>query len=103
MVEKVAHVILTDEPPHDDLSVLLADGFDDAFVGLGMRFGWIEPVAVYDYEKCLRILESRDGMDREGAEEFFQFNVLGAWVGDQTPIFVSGISLEDLHACASEE
>jgi hypothetical protein len=30
----------------------------------------------------------RDEMDHEVAEEYFQFNVEGAWVGEQTPIFL---------------
>lgn len=79
-----------------DEGVLLADGFEDAFIGVARRFGWSEDVAVYDLEKCLQILVDRDGMDREGADEFFEFNVLGAWVGDQTPVFIQGISLEAL-------
>jgi hypothetical protein len=27
-------------------------------------------------------------MDREDAEEFFEFNTIGAWMGDLTPVFV---------------
>jgi hypothetical protein len=30
----------------------------------------------------------RDGMTYEGAAEFFQFNTLGAWVGEHTPLFL---------------
>ena len=33
-------------------------------------------------------MEKRDGMTQEEALEFFEFNVVGAWVGEQTPIFV---------------
>ena len=69
----------------DDETVLLADGFEDAFVGIGRQFG--RPIAIYDRGKCIQIL-MRDEMDYEVAEEYFQFNVEGAWVGDQTPIFL---------------
>lgn len=79
-----------------DEGVLLADGFEDAFVGVARRFGWTQDVAVYDLEKCLRILMDRDGMDHFGALEWIEYNVLGAWVGDQTPIFLQGISLDTL-------
>ena len=65
-----------------------ADGFDDAFIGIAERFGQ-PPVVANDREKCIQILMERDGMDYEGAEEFFSFNVIGAWVGDSTPIFVT--------------
>jgi hypothetical protein len=27
-------------------------------------------------------------MPREDAEEFFEFNTIGAWMGDATPVFV---------------
>lgn len=80
---------------------VLADGFEPAFVGLAMRFGWERPVAVYDREACIRVLVERDGMTYEGAVECFDYNTLGAWVGEQTPIFVTGITLADVHALAS--
>jgi hypothetical protein len=28
------------------------------------------------------------GMSEEEAEEFYEFNTIGAWMGDGTPIFV---------------
>jgi hypothetical protein len=31
-----------------------------------------------------------DGMDGEGAREFFDFNILGAYVGSGTPCFLDG-------------
>lgn len=66
---------------------LLADGFEDAFLGIADRCG--QPsLAIYDTERCIEILMKRDGMDREGAEEFFEFNTLGAWVGPHTPLFL---------------
>ena len=70
--------------------VLLADGFDAAFIGVVHRCG--EPaVAVYDYEKCVAVLVDRDGMDEEEAVEFFEFNVVGSWVGPGTPAFVEKV------------
>jgi hypothetical protein len=35
-----------------------------------------------------------DGMSQEEAEEYFSFNVEGAWVGENTPLFatLSGLS-----------
>ncbi len=67
---------------------LLADGFEEALVGFGCQYtGSI--VAVYDISKCLKILEDRDGMSRETAEEFLHFNTLSAWCGKHTPIFMT--------------
>ena len=71
-----------------DIDLTLADGFEGAFIGIAQRFG-MEPVALYDREKCIRILMERDGMTWEGAEEFFSFNVEGAWVGEKTPAFAT--------------
>ncbi len=68
-----------------DPEILLADGFDEAFLGLVRRCG--QPtVALYDRDLAVLIL-TRKGMSLEEAQEFFEFNVLGAWVGDRTPMF----------------
>ena len=66
---------------------LTADGFDAAIVGIAERCG--QPtLVVYDAARCIEILVERDGMVRDEAEEFFRFNVLGAWVGEMTPVFL---------------
>ena len=66
---------------------LLADGFEDAFIGIAERCS--QPVlAVYDAERCIRILMERDGMNEGEAREFFDFNVTGAWMGPGTPLFL---------------
>ena len=65
---------------------LLADGFDDALLGIAERCG--QPaLAVYDAGRCIGILVEQ-GMTEEEAEEFFSFNVSGAWVGPHTPLFL---------------
>ena len=69
----------------DDETVLLADGLEHAFMGIGRQF--THPVAIYSYKKVIKIL-MKQKMDREEAEEYFQFNIAGAFVGDQTPIFL---------------
>lgn len=66
--------------------MIFFDGFEDALIGFSTRFG-MEPVALYDRNKCIKILIDRDKMTLEEAEEFFEFNTAGAWVGDATPAF----------------
>jgi len=66
--------------------LLLADGFEDALLGIGGAFNQL--AAVYDYDKCVDILIKRDGMSMEDAEEWMSFNVCGAYVGEHTPIFL---------------
>lgn len=72
----------------EDYSILLADGLDEAFIGIGWQFN--TPLAVYDRDKCMEILESQ-GMTPEEAQEYFYFNTQGAYVGEQTPIFLEKI------------
>lgn len=69
---------------------LLADGFEDALMGICWRFG--QPaLAMYDRNKCVDILVKRDKMSVDDAREFFDFNVIGSWVGEHTPVFVEVI------------
>jgi len=70
-----------------DEEMLLADGFEDALMGYAERAGG-SIYAVYDREKCIQILIDRDGMDREEAVEYFDFNVVAAYMGDKTPAFI---------------
>lgn len=65
----------------------LADGFETCLIGICYQYGR-PPLATYDYEKCIKVLMKRDGMNREDAVEFFEFNTLGAYVGEGTPAFV---------------
>jgi hypothetical protein len=66
-----------------DITILVADGFEGAFLGVTTDD---PPRAVYSIPKCIKILEK--DMSREDAEEYFAFNVVGAYVGEQTPIFI---------------
>tara|TARA_R100000306_G_C4284060_1_gene96616 strand:+ start:150 stop:371 length:222 start_codon:yes stop_codon:yes gene_type:complete len=67
--------------------MLKADGFNKAIVGVGRRCGQPD-LLVYDVHECINILIERDGMTEEQAMEYFDFNVVGSWVGESTPIFL---------------
>jgi hypothetical protein len=68
-------------------SVLLMDGFEPAFIGFSKRLS--QPLlAVYSWEKMVEVLMTRDGMEMDDAIEFIDYNCLGAWVGELTPIIV---------------
>jgi hypothetical protein len=66
-------------------SVLLADGLEEAFIGIGYQFN--TPIAIYSRNKAIQCLMAQ-GMDEEQALEYFDFNVIGSYVGEQTPIFL---------------
>ena len=78
----------------EDNEILLADGFEDAYMGLARQFTKT-PLAIYDRNKCIDILVNRDGMSEEEAEEYFQYNVEGAWVGENTPMFLQPLKLTE--------
>ncbi len=58
----------------------------EAVIGMVERMG-MDPVILLDRTKCIEIL-MRD-MSREEAEEYFEFNTIGAWMGDGTPCFAT--------------
>jgi hypothetical protein len=67
---------------------LFADGFDNAVMGVARRAGQPDVMA-YDYAKCVQILMERDDMTEEEAFEYMEFNVVGSFVGEKTPIFIT--------------
>ena len=67
-------------------ALFLPEEYHPALIGVGYRFS-DGPLAVYDLKKVLEILQS-EGMDEEESLEWYQYNIVGAWVGSGTPIFV---------------
>lgn len=67
----------------DDQQFLTADGFDDAIIGVDVNSMRI----VYSIDKCIEIL-ILEGMSMQDAIEHMDFNVIGSYVGEQTPIFI---------------
>lgn len=74
-----------------DDDILIADGFDEAIVGVAYAANDNVYVALYDLDKCLSILVQRDGMTLDEADEYFQFNVIRSlvYLGDRAPIFAN--------------
>ena len=80
----------------DEELLLLGEGdererFEPAILGIAHRFG-MQPIVAYDYRKVIEIFA--EDMSHEEAQEYFDFNVIGAWVGDGTPIFIEVIEDE---------
>ena len=63
------------------------DGLDDAILGVVEEFG-NGPRILYSRDKILQILEDRDGMSPIDAIEFYEYNILGLFAGEQNPIFL---------------
>ena len=68
----------------DDL--LFADGYDSAIVGICA--GHDNGRVVYDIQKMIGACINDMGMTEGDAYEWLEYNTFGAYVGDQTPIYV---------------
>jgi hypothetical protein len=83
---------------------LYPERYDAALVGMTLGFGAkgdTRPVAVYDYTRLRQILaaefardDTRHGEEREderrydGAEEWIDYNMAGAYLGPDAPVIV---------------
>lgn len=66
---------------------IMLDGLEDAIVGIVEEFG-NSPRILYSKDKILQILQDRDGMTYEESEEFYGYNILGLYAGEQNPVFL---------------
>jgi hypothetical protein len=69
-----------------ELLFLSEEEFDEAIIGVSERIG-DEPVVAYDTTKIVDILSRSMTVDE--AYEYFEFNILGAYVGEKTPVFIT--------------
>tara|TARA_R100000995_G_C3460308_1_gene112773 strand:+ start:212 stop:466 length:255 start_codon:yes stop_codon:yes gene_type:complete len=74
-LQKLQNLDLLDE------ETLKADGFDDAVIGITR-----DKILVYSIEKTIQIL--MEDMSEIDAIEHLDYNILGSYVGDYTPIFI---------------
>lgn len=64
-----------------DQELLFADGFDAAILGIDQESMRV----VYSVRGMLQVLMK--DMSEEDAVEYLEYNVLGAYVGEKTPIY----------------
>jgi hypothetical protein len=63
------------------------DGCDDAIVGVTVNTGR-DGLYVYDYDLLIQAFIAQ-GMTPDEAMEWVDYNIVGAWVGDGTPIILT--------------
>jgi len=74
---------------YPELLVLDPEYFDAAILGVVNR---INTVAVcYSESKIIEILMNEDKMDYDEAIEYYQYNILGSWVGEHTPVYLEAL------------
>ncbi len=69
----------------EECEALLFDGYDEALIGIGGAFN--QRAAVYDRQKIIDKLVA-EGLSHHDAEEWLEVNMVGAYVGERTPIVV---------------
>ena len=74
----------------DDL--LFADGYDDAIIGVcgGFDSGRV----AYSMQKMIEIAAKDLSVDYDEAIEWLEYNTFGAFVGNNTPIYVNDLCEE---------
>lgn len=63
--------------------MLIVDGYDEAVIGRTTR-----GLFVYDVSKIISIMMEKDEMSEEDAIDYFYYNIDGAYMGEETPIFM---------------
>ena len=69
-----------------ELLFLSEEEFDEAIIGVSERIG-DEPVVAYDTTKIVEILSRSMTVDE--AYEYFEYNILGAYLGEKTPVYIT--------------
>lgn len=69
-----------------DQEFLLADGFNEAIIGVEYISGRV----IYDIDIMIQTLINEE-MSYEDAIEHLEYNVLGSYVGENTPIYINQI------------
>ena len=97
-MNKINNYIEENYPDFTD-KILLADGFDEAFIGVVESFG-SKPKACYNYDACIDILmgepDEEEIMTYDEAAEYLEFNVTQAYVGEYTPAFIYSASINEI-------
>lgn len=76
---------------HNENAILL-DDLEDALIGMATNKVCGECVAVYDFDRIVEILMSRDQMSYMDAVDYVSFNVEGAYFGEHTPLILHRFS-----------
>jgi len=78
---------IVDEYPDIDLLFMDPPDYDQAIIGVSEGFGAKYTVA-YDFDKVIELNMKLSEMTYEEAIEWFEYNQVGAYVGDHTPVYI---------------
>lgn len=75
---------------YPDDEIIIPEGYDEAFIGIGYSYSGV--YACYNYEKVIEIIMGNSSMTYDEAIDFFDFNVIGAYTGENNPVFVDVVN-----------
>jgi hypothetical protein len=70
-------------------TTILYNGLENALIGIGNQYTK-PPIAIYSYKHIIQQLQ-KNGLNYEDAIEYAEYNIIGAWVGEQTPIIINDL------------
>ncbi len=70
----------------DGEEALVIDGYDDCIIGIVQLFN--KRIVLYDQMKVIAKLVA-GGLDEAEAVEWYEFNIIGAYMGEGTPGFAT--------------
>jgi hypothetical protein len=65
---------------------IILDNFDDCIIGISEQFGEGNRIV---YSKDMIIKKLSEEMSEEEALEYYDYNILGGYFGEQNPIFLA--------------
>lgn len=68
-------------------------GFDDCIVGIAQKVGRSDSVA---YSRTKIIEKLCKYMEYDEAVEHFDYNILGSFIGNEMPVFITEMDREDI-------
>ena len=71
----------------NDEEALFADGLDDAIIAISRDSLTGKYRVVYDVARIVQVLVNDQGRSEDEAYEHMEFNIIGGYVGDMTPIW----------------
>jgi len=79
--------MLVDIDEYAEGAVILT-GLEEAIIGIVEDFGSPGRKMLYSKPRILDILQKRDLMTYSEAEEFYDYNILGLYAGEQNAVFL---------------
>ena len=67
--------------------LIIADGHDEAILGIVNDHSGLR--VLYNSERLIDGLAKNNNMSWDDAEEYFEFNILGAYIGPNGPLFTA--------------